>query len=159
MLPQAPLFTCVCFHCSGSVLVYMIDTTTGSMQLSHKLELTPKHYPGTAPPHTPLPPALHASSSACLCPSSRILRGESSHSFSCLPHGNTSVFPLSSSVFVPVSVISPEDTAPPSGGASQPINQPLMSHLPGSLECCFLNNDPSRYLKAFHLFPIIPRYP
>uniref|UniRef100_A0A3Q3M013 Protein RIC1 homolog n=1 Tax=Mastacembelus armatus TaxID=205130 RepID=A0A3Q3M013_9TELE len=30
---------------SGSVLVYMIDTTTGSMQLSHKLELTPKHYP------------------------------------------------------------------------------------------------------------------
>ncbi|XP_069569882.1 guanine nucleotide exchange factor subunit RIC1 isoform X2 [Brachyistius frenatus] len=31
--------------CSGSVLVYMIDTTTGSMQLSHKLELTPKHYP------------------------------------------------------------------------------------------------------------------
>ncbi|XP_035463318.1 guanine nucleotide exchange factor subunit RIC1 isoform X2 [Scophthalmus maximus] len=34
------------FGCaSGSVLVYMIDTTTGSMQLSHKLELTPKHYP------------------------------------------------------------------------------------------------------------------
>ncbi|XP_053706628.1 guanine nucleotide exchange factor subunit RIC1 [Synchiropus splendidus] len=30
---------------SGSVLVYMIDTTTGTMQLSHKLELTPKHYP------------------------------------------------------------------------------------------------------------------
>ncbi|XP_057674804.1 guanine nucleotide exchange factor subunit RIC1 isoform X2 [Corythoichthys intestinalis] len=30
---------------SGSVLVYMIDTATGSMQLSHKLELTPKHYP------------------------------------------------------------------------------------------------------------------
>ncbi|KAG5834574.1 hypothetical protein ANANG_G00262920 [Anguilla anguilla] len=29
----------------GSVLVYMIDTTTGSMQLSHRLELTPKHYP------------------------------------------------------------------------------------------------------------------
>uniref|UniRef100_A0A3Q3MCF4 Protein RIC1 homolog n=1 Tax=Mastacembelus armatus TaxID=205130 RepID=A0A3Q3MCF4_9TELE len=27
------------------LLVYMIDTTTGSMQLSHKLELTPKHYP------------------------------------------------------------------------------------------------------------------
>lgn len=35
----------VCY-CSGSVLVYMIDTTTGSLQLSHKLELTPKHYPG-----------------------------------------------------------------------------------------------------------------
>ncbi|XP_072227347.1 guanine nucleotide exchange factor subunit RIC1 isoform X2 [Leuresthes tenuis] len=34
------------FGCaSGSVLVYMIDTTTGFMQLSHKLELTPKHYP------------------------------------------------------------------------------------------------------------------
>uniref|UniRef100_A0A4W5PXX4 Protein RIC1 homolog n=1 Tax=Hucho hucho TaxID=62062 RepID=A0A4W5PXX4_9TELE len=34
------------FGCaSGSVLVYSIDTTTGSMQLSHKLELTPKHYP------------------------------------------------------------------------------------------------------------------
>ncbi|KAL6470644.1 hypothetical protein MHYP_G00217630 [Metynnis hypsauchen] len=34
------------FGCtSGSVLVYMIDSTTGSMQLSHKLELTPKHYP------------------------------------------------------------------------------------------------------------------
>ncbi|XP_029301292.1 LOW QUALITY PROTEIN: guanine nucleotide exchange factor subunit RIC1 [Cottoperca gobio] len=34
------------FGCaSGSVLVYMIDTPTGSMQLSHKLELTPKHYP------------------------------------------------------------------------------------------------------------------
>ncbi|XP_062333817.1 guanine nucleotide exchange factor subunit RIC1 isoform X1 [Osmerus eperlanus] len=34
------------FGCtSGSVLVYMIDTTTGSMQLSHKLELTAKHYP------------------------------------------------------------------------------------------------------------------
>uniref|UniRef100_A0A8C5BGM0 Protein RIC1 homolog n=1 Tax=Gadus morhua TaxID=8049 RepID=A0A8C5BGM0_GADMO len=34
------------FGCaSGTVLVYMIDTTTGSMQLSHKLELTPKHYP------------------------------------------------------------------------------------------------------------------
>ncbi|XP_016894342.1 guanine nucleotide exchange factor subunit RIC1 isoform X2 [Cynoglossus semilaevis] len=34
------------FGCaSGSVLVYMIDTTTGSMQLSHKLELTPIHYP------------------------------------------------------------------------------------------------------------------
>uniref|UniRef100_A0A8K9UTV1 Protein RIC1 homolog n=1 Tax=Oncorhynchus mykiss TaxID=8022 RepID=A0A8K9UTV1_ONCMY len=36
----------VTFGCaSGSVLVYSIDTTTGSMQLSHKLELTPKHYP------------------------------------------------------------------------------------------------------------------
>ncbi|XP_077593853.1 guanine nucleotide exchange factor subunit RIC1 [Stigmatopora nigra] len=34
------------FGCaSGSVLVYIIDTGTGSMQLSHKLELTPKHYP------------------------------------------------------------------------------------------------------------------
>ncbi|XP_039615497.1 guanine nucleotide exchange factor subunit RIC1 [Polypterus senegalus] len=34
------------FGCaSGSVLVYSIDATTGSMQLSHKLELTPKHYP------------------------------------------------------------------------------------------------------------------
>ncbi|XP_034047532.1 RAB6A-GEF complex partner protein 1 isoform X2 [Thalassophryne amazonica] len=34
------------FGCaSGVVLVYMIDTTTGSMQVSHKLELTPKHYP------------------------------------------------------------------------------------------------------------------
>ncbi|KAK5879022.1 hypothetical protein CesoFtcFv8_024372 [Champsocephalus esox] len=34
------------FGCaSGSVLVYTIDTATGSMQLSHKLELTPKHYP------------------------------------------------------------------------------------------------------------------
>lgn len=33
--------------CSGLVLVYTIDITTGSMQLSHKLELTPKHYPGT----------------------------------------------------------------------------------------------------------------
>lgn len=34
------------FGCaSGSVLIYMIDTTTGFMQLSHKLELTPKHYP------------------------------------------------------------------------------------------------------------------
>uniref|UniRef100_A0A673Y0I1 Protein RIC1 homolog n=1 Tax=Salmo trutta TaxID=8032 RepID=A0A673Y0I1_SALTR len=36
----------VTFGCaSGSVLVYSIDTTTGSMQLSHKLELSPKHYP------------------------------------------------------------------------------------------------------------------
>lgn len=34
---------------SGSVLVYVIDTTTGSMQLSHRLELTPKHYPGITP--------------------------------------------------------------------------------------------------------------
>ncbi|XP_067278847.1 guanine nucleotide exchange factor subunit RIC1 isoform X1 [Pseudorasbora parva] len=34
------------FGCaSGSVLVYMIDSSTGSMQLSHRLELTPKHYP------------------------------------------------------------------------------------------------------------------
>ncbi|XP_066566821.1 guanine nucleotide exchange factor subunit RIC1 isoform X2 [Amia ocellicauda] len=34
------------FGCtSGSVLVFTIDGTTGSMQLSHKLELTPKHYP------------------------------------------------------------------------------------------------------------------
>ncbi|XP_030623173.1 guanine nucleotide exchange factor subunit RIC1 isoform X2 [Chanos chanos] len=34
------------FGCaSGSVLVYTIDSGTGSMQLSHKLELTPKHYP------------------------------------------------------------------------------------------------------------------
>lgn len=34
------------FGCtSGSVLVYMIDSSTGCMQLSHKLELTPKHYP------------------------------------------------------------------------------------------------------------------
>ncbi|XP_062268307.1 guanine nucleotide exchange factor subunit RIC1 [Platichthys flesus] len=34
------------FGCtSGSVLVYMIDSATGSMQISHKLELTPKHYP------------------------------------------------------------------------------------------------------------------
>lgn len=34
------------FGCaSGSVLVYMIDSSTGSMQLSHKLELSPKHYP------------------------------------------------------------------------------------------------------------------
>lgn len=29
----------------------MIDTTTGSMQLSHKLELTPKHYPGMSRGH------------------------------------------------------------------------------------------------------------
>ncbi|XP_038660175.1 guanine nucleotide exchange factor subunit RIC1 isoform X1 [Scyliorhinus canicula] len=34
-------FGCV----NGSVLVYTMDTTTGAMQLSHKLELTPKHYP------------------------------------------------------------------------------------------------------------------
>uniref|UniRef100_A0A8C1SP15 Protein RIC1 homolog n=1 Tax=Cyprinus carpio TaxID=7962 RepID=A0A8C1SP15_CYPCA len=34
------------FGCSRCVLlVYMIDSSTGSMQLSHKLELTPKHYP------------------------------------------------------------------------------------------------------------------
>ncbi|XP_053322022.1 guanine nucleotide exchange factor subunit RIC1 isoform X2 [Spea bombifrons] len=34
------------FGCaSGSVLVYTIDNTTGAMQLSHKLELTPKQYP------------------------------------------------------------------------------------------------------------------
>ncbi|XP_072114089.1 guanine nucleotide exchange factor subunit RIC1 isoform X3 [Mobula birostris] len=34
------------FGCAnGSVLVYSMDTTTGSMQLSHKFELTPKHYP------------------------------------------------------------------------------------------------------------------
>ncbi|MGH0160600.1 UNVERIFIED_CONTAM: hypothetical protein FKN15_039599 [Acipenser sinensis] len=36
------------FGCaSGSVLVYTIDAATGSMQLSHKLELTAKHYPDT----------------------------------------------------------------------------------------------------------------
>lgn len=48
------------YHCSGSVLVYMIDTTTGSMQLSHKLELTPKHYPGIThmPPSSPSSPLL-----------------------------------------------------------------------------------------------------
>ncbi|XP_018113730.1 guanine nucleotide exchange factor subunit RIC1 isoform X4 [Xenopus laevis] len=34
-------FGCV----SGSVLVYTIDNTTGALQLSHKLELTPKQYP------------------------------------------------------------------------------------------------------------------
>uniref|UniRef100_A0A671QWR2 Protein RIC1 homolog n=1 Tax=Sinocyclocheilus anshuiensis TaxID=1608454 RepID=A0A671QWR2_9TELE len=39
----AEFMLCVCR--SGSVLVYMIDSSTGSMQLSHKLELTPKHYP------------------------------------------------------------------------------------------------------------------
>ncbi|XP_032941099.1 guanine nucleotide exchange factor subunit RIC1 isoform X1 [Catharus ustulatus] len=34
------------FGCaSGSVQVYTIDTTTGAMQFSHKLELTPKQYP------------------------------------------------------------------------------------------------------------------
>ncbi|XP_023656985.2 guanine nucleotide exchange factor subunit RIC1-like [Paramormyrops kingsleyae] len=34
------------FGCaSGSVLVYTLDGATGSMQLSHKLELTPKRYP------------------------------------------------------------------------------------------------------------------
>ncbi|XP_064499321.1 guanine nucleotide exchange factor subunit RIC1 isoform X2 [Pseudopipra pipra] len=34
------------FGCAnGSVQVYTIDTTTGAMQLSHKLELTPKQYP------------------------------------------------------------------------------------------------------------------
>ncbi|KAL4604853.1 RAB6A-GEF complex partner protein 1-like isoform X1 [Arapaima gigas] len=34
------------FGCaSGSVLVYTIDGETGSMLLSHKLHLTPKHYP------------------------------------------------------------------------------------------------------------------
>uniref|UniRef100_UPI00398E6DA7 guanine nucleotide exchange factor subunit RIC1 isoform X2 n=1 Tax=Pristiophorus japonicus TaxID=55135 RepID=UPI00398E6DA7 len=34
------------FGCgNGSVLVYTMDTTTGAMQLSHRLELTPKHYP------------------------------------------------------------------------------------------------------------------
>ncbi|XP_067886805.1 guanine nucleotide exchange factor subunit RIC1 isoform X2 [Heterodontus francisci] len=34
------------FGCAnGSVSVYTLDTTTGAMQLSHKLELTPKHYP------------------------------------------------------------------------------------------------------------------
>ncbi|MEE6459179.1 hypothetical protein FKM82_000562 [Ascaphus truei] len=34
------------FGCAnGSVLVYTIDNTTGAMQLSHKLELTPKQYP------------------------------------------------------------------------------------------------------------------
>lgn len=40
------ILTCVFVFCSGSVLVYMIDSSTGSMQLSHKLELSPKHYPG-----------------------------------------------------------------------------------------------------------------
>ncbi|XP_014732407.1 PREDICTED: RAB6A-GEF complex partner protein 1 isoform X1 [Sturnus vulgaris] len=34
------------FGCAnGSVQVYTIDTTTGAMQFSHKLELTPKQYP------------------------------------------------------------------------------------------------------------------
>ncbi|XP_062368881.1 guanine nucleotide exchange factor subunit RIC1 isoform X2 [Cinclus cinclus] len=34
------------FGCAnGSVQVYTIDTTTGTMQFSHKLELTPKQYP------------------------------------------------------------------------------------------------------------------
>ncbi|XP_030049655.1 guanine nucleotide exchange factor subunit RIC1 isoform X3 [Microcaecilia unicolor] len=34
------------FGCAnGAVQVYTIDNTTGSMQLSHKLELTPKQYP------------------------------------------------------------------------------------------------------------------
>ncbi|XP_053153540.1 guanine nucleotide exchange factor subunit RIC1 isoform X3 [Hemicordylus capensis] len=34
------------FGCAnGSVQVYTIDNTTGAMQLSHKLELTPKQYP------------------------------------------------------------------------------------------------------------------
>ncbi|XP_027491219.1 RAB6A-GEF complex partner protein 1 isoform X4 [Corapipo altera] len=34
------------FGCAnGSVQVFTIDTTTGAMQLSHKLELTPKQYP------------------------------------------------------------------------------------------------------------------
>ncbi|NXM31937.1 RIC1 protein, partial [Oxyruncus cristatus] len=34
------------FGCAnGSVHVYTIDTTTGAMQFSHKLELTPKQYP------------------------------------------------------------------------------------------------------------------
>ncbi|XP_044128870.1 LOW QUALITY PROTEIN: guanine nucleotide exchange factor subunit RIC1 [Bufo gargarizans] len=34
------------FGCAnGSVLVYTVDNTTGAMQLSHKLELTPKQYP------------------------------------------------------------------------------------------------------------------
>ncbi|XP_006004695.1 guanine nucleotide exchange factor subunit RIC1 [Latimeria chalumnae] len=34
------------FGCaSGSVLVYTIDTSTGALQVSHRLELTPKHYP------------------------------------------------------------------------------------------------------------------
>lgn len=45
----------VCF--SGSVLVYMIDNTTGSMQLSHKLELSPKHYPGKRRARTHTVPA------------------------------------------------------------------------------------------------------
>ncbi|XP_053558531.1 guanine nucleotide exchange factor subunit RIC1 isoform X1 [Bombina bombina] len=36
----------ISFGCgNGSVLVYTIDNTTGAMQLSHKLELTPKQYP------------------------------------------------------------------------------------------------------------------
>ena len=47
-------YICIClftlkvlsdFH-SGSVQVYTIDNTTGAMQLSHKLELTAKQYPG-----------------------------------------------------------------------------------------------------------------
>ncbi|NWS45077.1 RIC1 protein, partial [Probosciger aterrimus] len=34
------------FGCAnGSVQVYTVDTTTGTMQFSHKLELTPKQYP------------------------------------------------------------------------------------------------------------------
>ncbi|KAM9508212.1 guanine nucleotide exchange factor subunit RIC1 isoform 3-T3 [Guaruba guarouba] len=34
------------FGCAnGSVQVYTVDTTTGAMQFSHKLELTPKQYP------------------------------------------------------------------------------------------------------------------
>ena len=88
---------CVLFHCSGSVLVYMIDTTTGSMQLSHKLELTPKHYPGITHKFC-ISLCLHSSSSTsslllCLC----VLRfinscWDNSHSCSCLPHGCTWLF-------------------------------------------------------------------
>ena len=110
--PHTWLLKCICFHSSGSVLVYMIDTTTGSMQLSHKLELTPKHYPGITHMLTSL------SSSHCVISLHKFLA-----EITCIPSavpllGAHTVFPLVHICFSQSPLTSPKATAPPSGGTA-----------------------------------------
>lgn len=94
----------------------------------------PRYCPPTPPP---LPPALLvciASSFVCLCrPSSQIRGGEGSHSFSCLPHGNTHLcFPLVL-LFLSLSLSSLLRTQLPLVG--EPLSLLIsLSQLPGYLQ-------------------------
>ena len=45
-IKQSNLAQCFFFSCSGECLVYGFDDLTGALQLSHRLILSSKDYPG-----------------------------------------------------------------------------------------------------------------